>query len=230
MTNIDATVVITGVSVSDLRDTFYFQTDTPIATDATDDVYCYVDSSKWTNILTDLDASTGTISAINGGFVEGDIISKDFLRNVANGLFGTHLGVDLFTNETSVKDDIIVKTGALATSIRNAIHDVSITGTDTDLLGESGQQYLDDNVNGTKNVTLSLLLQYLQHGPGRFSDTNFPALQMTGKPTGYYHIPFQSGDSVSYAVTINPDTNQNSNVDTGTNANSRRYRVKLMLA
>lgn len=231
LTNIDATVVITGVPVASLRETFYFKTDTPIATDATDDVLCYVDTSKWATMATNLDASTGTISAVNGAFVDADIISKDFLRNVANGLFGTYLGVDLFTNETSIRQDMETKTAALATTIKNTIGDVGIAGLDNDLLGPDadGHKYLDDTVSGTKNVTLALLMQFLQHSPERFSGTNFTNLQFAGK-TGYYKMPFQTGDSVSYAVTINPHENQNTNVNTGSNASARRYRVKLVLA
>ena len=92
-----------------------------------------------------------------------------------------------------------------------------ISGLDTDLLGPDadGHKYFDDNVTEAKNVTRALLMQFLQHAPDRFNATNFANYQISGK-TGYYKIPFQAGDSVSYAVTFNPNGNQTSDVNTGT--------------
>ena len=234
LTGINATVIIPNVPAASLQNTFYFKTDTPIATDSTDDVHCYVDSSQWASILTDLNAMSGTISAVQGAFVDNDVISKDFLRNVAQGLFGTHLGVDLFTNETTIRENLETQTLNLATTIKNQITSVGIAGDNQYLVTDaSGNKYFPDPPTdgspgpGTEDVTRALLLQMLQNAPGRFSDleTNY---QFTDKP-GFYKIPFVAGDSVSYAVTINPHTNQNNHVNTGSNAESRKYRVKLNL-
>lgn len=234
LTGIDATVIISDVSATYLQNTFYFKTDAPIATELTDDVHCYVNTDGWPSMLTDLNAMNGTISVAQGAFVDNDVISKDFLRNVAQGLFGTHLGVDLFTNETTIRENLEVQTETLATNIKGQITDVGIGGKNQYLVTDtSGNKYFPDPPTdgspgpGTQDVTRALLLQFLQHAPGRFSDLE-TQYQIENKP-GFYKIPFLAGDSVSYAVTIHPHNEQNSNVNTGTNAIQRKYRVKLIL-
>ena len=234
LTGIDATVIISDVSATYLQNTFYFKTDAPIATELTDDVHCYVNTDEWPSMLTDLNAMNGTISVAQGAFVDNDVISKDFLRNVAQGLFGTHLGVDLFTNETTIRENLEVQTETLATNIKGQITDVGIGGNNQYLVTDtSGNKYFPDPPTdgspgpGTQDVTRALLLQFLQHAPGRFSDLE-TQYQIENKP-GFYKIPFLAGDSVSYAVTIHPHNEQNSNVNTGTNAIPRKYRVKLIL-
>lgn len=233
LTGIDATVVVPSVSVASLQNTFYFKTDTPIATDLTDDVHCYVDTTQWASMLTDLNAMSGTISIAQGAYVNSDVISKDFLRNVANGLFGTYLGVDLFNNETVIREDLETQTLNLATTIQQKITEVSISGTNQYLVTDAdGNKYFPDPPTdgspgpGTEDVTRALLTQLLQSAPSRFS--NLTSYEMTGKP-GFYKMPLAAGDSVSYAVTINPHTDQNTNVNTGSQAGPRKYRVKLVL-
>ena len=228
LNGIDAIVTI-DIPITNLQEAFYFKTDSLIATDATDDVRCYVDTSKWATMVNDINASTGTISVANNAFVDSDIISKDFLRNVANGLFGTHLGVDLFTNETTVAQNLVAQTLTVANSIKSIMDDVGIAGTDGDLnVDASGNKYFLDTVTGTKNVTRSLLLQLLAAAPERFHSSNFGSYQLSGEP-GSYRMPLNIGDSLSYALTIHPDPNQNTSVNTGTNAESRKYRVKLVM-
>ena len=229
LNGIDATVTI-EIPITNVQEAFYFKTDSLIATDATDDVHCYVNTSKWVTMVNNINASTGTISLANNAFVESDVISKDFLRNVANGLFGTHLGVDLFTNETTVAQNLEAQTLTVANSIKSTMDDVGIAGTDVDLsVDASGNKYFLDTVTGTKNVTRSLLLQLLAASPERFHSSNFGSYQLSGEP-GSYRMPLNVGDSLSYALTINPDPNQNTSVNTGTNAESRKYRVKLVMA
>ena len=227
LTDIDATVTI-EVPIDFLKDTFYFKTDEAIATDATDDVHCYVDTSKWPSMQGYLNASYGNISISDNAFVDSDVIAKDFLRNVANGLFGTHLGVDLFTNETSVHGNLETQTSNVANNIFNSIQDVGITGGDTDLsTDENNEKYFLDTVDDPKNVTRALLLQLLSLAPERFNSINLPDHMYPGK-TGTYRMPLIAGDTLSYALTIHPDVNQNTITNTGTNALPRKYRVKLV--
>jgi hypothetical protein len=233
LTGIDATVVVPNISVALLQNTFYFKTDTPIATDATDDVHCYVDTTQWASMVTDLNAMSGTISIAQGAYVNSDVISQDFLRNVANGLFGTHLGVDLFNNETVIRENLETQTLSLATTIQQKITEVSIGGTNQYLVTDAdGNKYFPDPPTdgspgpGTEDVTRALLTQLLQSAPSRFS--NLSSYEITGKP-GFYKMPLAAGDSVSYAVTINPHADQNTNVNTGSQAGPRKYRVKLVL-
>lgn len=230
--SVDATVTCTGISAAALRNVFYYQTDNDIATAGTDDVKYYVDTSAFGGIDASLNASTnGTISLADGGFIAGESIAESFLRHTANGLFGTHLGVDLFTNETSVRAGIEASTLSLAQSINTDLAAVGINGTDADLAGTTGGKYLDDDISGTKNVTRELINQLITDSVSvtRFEDisTNY---SYSSKGAGFYHVPLVAGDTLSYAVTIFPDPSQNDLVATGGTATSRKFRVKLVLS
>ena len=224
LTGVQATVTI-DVPINYVNETFYFKTDERIATNDTDNVHCYVDTSKWPTMTNYFDATSGLISIANNAFVADDIISKDFLRHVAFGLFGTHLGVDLFNNESDVRIAIEALTLSLAQTITTGIANVAIDGTDTDLSTDSnGHKFFLDAVDDPKNVTRALLHQILTAAPDRFNASNFTTYQFEGQP-GVYKIPLTIGDSVSYGLTINPDTNQNSTINTGSQAQPRKYRV-----
>jgi hypothetical protein len=227
----DATVTCTGPAATALQNTFQFQTDSDIATNATDDVKYYVDTSQWSTMTTDLNASTnGTISVADGGFVAAESISESFLRHLATGLFGTHLGVDLFNNETTVKADIVTSCGTLASSIGTTISSVGVSGSDGDLLGSAGSKYLDDNTTAAKNISRELVNQLLNNSDSRarFNASNLATYAVSGQ-TGRYKVPLIAGDTISYKVTISPHTDQDTNVPTGSSTSARSFRVKLVL-
>lgn len=227
--DVSATILIVDVSASTLQNTFYFKTDTDIATSGTDDVSYYVDVSKWTTLAADLDAESGTISIANGAYVADDTLSEDFLRNLAFQLFGTHLGVDLFNNETTVKANLNTATAALASSIQSTISDVGISGTDASLNGTSGGKYFDDNVTDSKNVTREIINQLLDNSISRQRFVDISGNWTYDSTPGTYKVPLIAGDSISYAVTVNPDSDQDTNVATGGTTSSRKYRVKFVL-
>ncbi len=229
LSNVNATVVITSVAATDIQNAFYFETDTDIATNGTDDVKYYVDSSNWSNMSTELDADSGTISQANGAFVASDTISQDFIRHTANDLFGTHFGVDVFNNETTVRTALQTSTATLATNIKSTIDAVGVSGDHDDLQGSAGAKYLDDSVTSTANVTRELINQLLtqSNSVGRFS--NLDNYQYVSGTDGKYKVPVIAGDSISYSVTISPNSNQDTDVSTGGTSTARKYRVKLVL-
>ena len=226
----DATVSCTGPAASVLSETFYFKTDSDIATTSTDDIHYFVDTTKWATIIADLNATTnGTISLADGGFVNGETISESFLRHLANIFFGTHLAVDLFNNETDVRNDLDSQCLTVATNISTTISSVGLTGSDGDLLGSSGSYYFDDNVTGTKNVTREILQQLMNVAMTRFEGSNLAnyAVDAVNQP-GVYKMPFVTGDTLSYVVTMNPNGSQDALVPLGTTT-PRKFKVKMQL-
>ena len=227
--DVSATVLIVDVSATTLQNTFYYKTDADIATAGTDDVLYYVDVSQWSSITNNLDAESGSISIANGAYVAADTLSEDFLRNLAFQLFGTHLGVDLFNNETTVKANLNTATAALASSIQTTIASVGISGTDASLNGTAGGKYFDDSVTATKNVTREIINQLLDNSTSRQRFVDISGNWTYGATPGTYKVPLIAGDSISYAVTVNPDSDQDINVATGGSTSSRKYRVKFVL-
>lgn len=227
--DVSATVLVVDVSATTLQNTFYYKTDVDIATAGTDDVLYYVDVSQWSTMANDLDAENGSISIANGAYVANDTLSEDFLRNLAYQLFGTHLGVDLFNNETTVKANLNTSTASLASSIQSTISDVGISGTDASLNGTAGSKYFDDSVTGTKNVTREIINQLLDNSTSRQRFVDISSNWTYDSTPGQYKVPLIAGDSISYAVTVNPHADQDTNVATGGSTSSRKYRVKFVL-
>ena len=127
----------------------------------------------------------------------GDTLSKDFLRSIANSLFKTHLGVDLFNNEDAFTTDFHAKCDVAAATVSSTFKDFdAVTGSgngnsffvnqlnfDDDWatnnisnLGFTSYTGGDGSFKGFKdedipeNITRRLLLSLLNNDPGRFSD------------------------------------------------------------
>lgn len=246
-------VVNMTANAATLKNVFYFQTDANIASQGLDadgaqleDTKFFVDTSKWATMATDINPSLAIDNVVRtsgygeakdiGVFVADEDIARNFLRSISTDMFGTHLGVDLFTNETSVRQNIEDSLKAKGVEIVSVMADVGVSGADGDLLGAAGSKYLPEDVTGTKNVSRELFTQILAAQPGRFSAANLSSYRHAtlnapgGLGTGYYSVPLVAGDSISYKVTINPDANQDSNVPVGGTAKSRSYRIKLVIA
>ena len=224
------------VPVSTIRDTFYIQTDELITMDASF-VYYYVDAAAWANDATApsqtaLNPKNGTITGANSGaYVEGDVVSKDFIRNLAHQLFGTYLGADLFTNEDALVTDINAQCTAIATEIQAKINSVDVSGGNFEGMvpGLNGK-YLKD-VESNRNLTRELFNQMRNANSGgtiaRFE--NMPDLAYAAKGTGFYHLPFVAGDTISFNLLINPEPTQHTVIATkpDTPLVPRMYRVRL---
>lgn len=263
-TNILVEMNATSANASVLKNVFYFQTDAQIAEQGLDlsgveidDTKFYVDTSKWATMATDINPShrIDNLDRTDGGdgkakdlgvFVADEDIARNFLRSIATDMFGTHLGVDLFTNETSVRQNIEDSLKAKGLEIVSVMAEVGVSGDDSDLKGDAGYKYLPEDVTGTKNVSRELFTQLMAAQPTRFgagesglrayrhATLNVPYNADPATPgylgTGYYSIPFVSNDTISYKVTINPAVDQDSNVNVGGTAKARSYRIRLKIA
>ena len=242
-----------NATVATLKNVFYFQTDAQIAStglDASgaeiDDTKFYVDTNKWATMATDINPSRAidNLERENGYgkakdlgvFVTDEDIARNFLRSISIDMFGTHLGVDLFTNETSVRKNIEDSLKAKAQEIEDAMFAVGVTGDDSDLSGNAGSKFLTEDVTGTKNVSRELFTQIMAAQPTRFSAANLSSYRHAtlnsegGLGSGYYSVPFVAGDTISYKVTIHPAVDQDTHVDVGGTAKARSYRIKLKIA
>ena len=145
-------------------------------------------------------------------------IMHDFVRYLALRLFNTHHGVDLFANETAL------------------IADLSNVG-DRDLWGDATKGItkaltdaetanpMENNDTGADNLTRTLLLQLQRSQDGR--DRLAASVASVG-PGTQASVPLEAGDTVSFKVGIDAETNQHNL--TGVNAIEKRtYRVVLHL-
>jgi hypothetical protein len=178
-----------------------------------------------------LNPKNGTIDGLNsGGYVVGDVVSKDFIRNLAHQLFGTYLGADLFTNEDALVTEINAQCDIIATAIQTKINSADETvGNLAGMVVGANGKYLPD-VESTSNLTRELFNQMRNDAIARFAD--MPTLSYAAKgETGFYHLPFVVGDTISFNLLINPEPDQHVAIATkGVPLDPRSYRVKLTVS
>jgi hypothetical protein len=142
-----------------------------------------------------------------------NMVKHDFVRYLAKQLFGTHKGVDLFTNEAEIKYDIAKKSHETSwIHIKNTL--------DNAYKSESQPYFTNADVDATNNFTKDLLLQIIDKNPSRLSSLS------SIMNNNYFSIPFEEGDSISFKTTIYPEPTQK-NLTGKSSIEARPYRIKL---
>lgn len=160
-------------------------------------------------------------------------IVKDLFRDLANQLFNTQYGVDIFSNEADLSNDVHTNTSALINNngnIWNALNDASgkdISDSTEDNIGRilfetivkrdssrlQDMSYVSVNDMNTSNN---------ENHPSSGSDNNNTEMRL-------YNMPFQSGDSINFHLTYKYDANQGNIVGINSALNDRIYQVVLEL-
>ena len=126
---------------------------------------------------------------------------------MAQSLFGTHLGTDLFNNESALRSSLNLKFK---------------TALDTMLTTDNGVEKTSADDTYMKGA----LLQILNHLPERLADIT--TLQVGVDATSgetWYKIPFVAGDKIYFNLTVQPAVDQSS-ATTGATVNNRVYLVR----
>ena len=223
----DATITLdTDVSNELLRNTFFYRTDDVILADGSF-VAFFVDDTAFTNMQSTMNPKNGKIKTTSdGAYVADDVISKDFLRDLARQLFGTYLGADLFTNEDSVATNINSKCDVVAANIMTKMQNVNISSTANVHLDSSLNYYFLKDDPSNLNICREIVTQMITQDTERFQDIS--GLSYSNTYDGYWKVPFQAGDVLKYKLTVTPASNQVTAIDTGSGAMTpRTYTVKL---
>ena len=241
------------IPVSSLRDMFIFQTDHFDVNDTNpNDVRFYVDSSKIPSTLGLVTSvvSNGAVSLVNATnepFTNADLlIGKDYVRHLANILFNTPFGVDLFINETDLVSSVNTGLVAIWQSCASDLQNVSNTGTNAALQGETTHKYLlansdaeDASHTSKYNICRELYKMLISRVPSRFTD--LPTLQIAEPQRqvvdplaeNLYQIPLIAGDQILMRVVFKPHAQQssfqNANNDAVIRENTRAYIIALNL-
>lgn len=218
-----ATVEVNNVSAETLRSVFKFQTDSADIADAeSTDIKYYVVKSNWgSNFINPANGDVTDSAIFAGAANDKKALKHDFVRHLAENLFNTHYGVDLFTNEEDLLTDLAEKGAGVNVSIQNLLQLSDITN--NDLEGTNGDRYRlrDDETN---NFSRKLFLQILNGDKGRLTSLD-PA-----DADGLRGVPLASGDSISFVLTVNPAEDQHLIVRATGAVPSRAYKVKLNLS
>ena len=223
--DVSATAIF-NVKTETMRNVFRFQTDASDVdvVDGTDTLY-YVKMDQWpsTGILNPVHAmmdhsdSENPIATgdSNGTYVDNRMLVKhDFVRYLALKLFNTYQGVDLFSNEDLMKEDLAAK-GAAAWQ-----NDIS-----TNLHSADSASPMN-NGDSTNNFSRQLLEQIINNDRDRLiSDASAGTIDASNEIQA---IPLVDGDTISFKVTLKAATGQHNL--TGVSAiGDRTYKIKLIL-
>lgn len=229
--SIDASAnAVLTVSLSDMRNMFKFQTDSVDVLNAdASDLKFYVEKTSYWPTLNPANAMMDHASSSNA-IATADLaanklmIAHDFTRYLAEKLFGTYHGVDLFNNEVELLQNlrsICGSSGAMGT-INDLIDNVDITNGDHANIATDGDgnKYMTNATTTSANICKALFDQLASNSPSRFSSlTDSPNKQS---------LPFAEDDSFTFKLTINPEANQHTltNVDP---IGARTYKIQLIL-
>jgi len=232
MIDVSAEITLTQrISATDMFYIFYFRTDEDITSIPVDSssVDYFLDQSKFTGAQATMNPMNGLVTSGYYGSNTTDHLAKDFLRDMAQQLFNTHFGVDLFTNEDAIVTDISARSAMIGTNIYNILGDVDINNTSLEGPDVSYGYYTTDTYSHNTNITREILNHYLSMATIRFEDLTL--LRIDPNIPGVYGIPFVTGDTISYKLLVTANTSQNITIDTNKpTLKTRSYRVKFVVS
>jgi hypothetical protein len=217
----DATVDVSSVTVSTMRNLFTFGTDSIDIDDIISSDLLY--RVNWTdNSNNPLGIDIDTLSLVSASAIDSAAANKnmtyDYVRYLALKLFNTANGVDLFSNEASLRSTLKNNFGV-------ALSDRLV------YLSGLGSQDDDDTSN---NPSRSVLRQIINTDAGRFQDISGnlyygPGTDANGDAISFYSVPFVAGDKVYFKVTVHADPTQHTIVNRSVAVESRSYLVRITL-
>lgn len=217
----DATVDITTVSATTMRNLFTFGTDSIDINDVVSEDLLY--RVNWTDnsnnpLNIDIDLSANVITGNIDSGLSNQNLTYDYVRYIALKLFNTAKGVDLFSNESSLRSRLKNKFNV---TLNSKLLELEALGSQTD-------NDTDDNPVRTA------MNQMLHHAPDRFQDISAnlyygPGADLNGNPISVYKLPFLSGDKVYFNVIVDAAENQHTIVNREVAIPSRTYLFRLTL-
>jgi hypothetical protein len=200
------------VSLNLLKSIFMFQSDSLDVDNvvATDVQYKVVDpTTSWVYSPADAELYAGSINS--GGL---DQVQHDWVRYLAQSLFGTHLGVDLFTNEEEVRSNLVTDS---LNAIKSRFTALAALGDLTD----------DDILDGTVQINPSrqILRQIITMDPTRLDEFhNDPVAD----GNGFFQMPLRAEDKLYFVFTAKSDASQNDIVAGSSVPADRTYLIQMV--
>jgi len=219
------------VKTSDMRKVFQFQTDaSDVDSEASTDIQYYVNMDQWPSDLV-LNPSQAMMNksthgsynpiatvASSGQSYSPDrmLVKHDYIRYLALKLFNTHYGVDLFSNEDNMKEDLTSKghntwQNDISANLHTAYTNGPYTNNDTGRYNFS-REILHFIVCGDRDRLVS---DSSSNGTIQHTEDKQP-------------LPLIDGDKISFKITIHPATDQHLLTNAAT-IPSRSYHIQLYL-
>jgi hypothetical protein len=218
-------VAVYNVKLSDMQAVFKFQSDSFDVndTDASDIKY-YVYMSNWPAELKLNPVHAGSLSSspilATGGSIaaEKNLVKHDFVRYLAEQLFNTPHGVDLFSNEDALLSDLVSKGVTARQAIDASLNAVNQANAAN---GTSPNKYSTNALTGAANFSRELMRQVANAAPERFASIT--------SSTAVQSVPLAVDDTINFKVSISPAANQHDLTSRPTAFDTRVYQIQLVL-
>jgi len=196
-----------------------FKDDTPLAAEG-----FYIDADNIPNAsaigLPTAVVGNGKVSSVNatGALLSNSdlVVGKDYIRHLANRLFNTPFGVDLFINEDELVTSVNDALNKVWTSCAKDLQDNSINGnsaTNTYLQGGDTHKYQlsgDVATDNKFNFGCELFKMLVSRAPSRFTDLvslevdSSQATRVDPDARNLYKLPLKVGDQILIRVGLKP--------------------------
>jgi hypothetical protein len=217
-----------NVKLSDMRNVFKFESDSfDVNNVDASDIKYYVYMNAWPADLSLNPANAHTLSSEPILSNSADVVAKrnfvkhDFVRYLALRLFNTAYGVDLFSNETQLLEDLVTKGATAAGNIITALKAVDQASA---AKGSANHRYSENDLNGTSNFSRELLLQLANTQAGRAR-----LVTAVQNASGIMSIPLAPEDTISFKVSITAAADQHTLTNRPAAIETRTYKIKLTL-
>jgi hypothetical protein len=226
--DVSATAVY-NIKLADMLNVFKFQSDSFDVNDiSASDIKYYVfsENPNWPTklVLNPANADmSGTPIFATGGDIEANKnkVKHDFVRYLAQQLFNTPYGVDLFSNEDALLSDLVSKGATAHTGIKTALAAVNTTSATLANTDANGLKYATNALTGETNFSRELLRQVAYAAAPRFAGIS--------DISGVQSIPLQADDTINFKVSISPAANQHELTSRTNPFNARVYQIRLVL-
>lgn len=217
-------VAIYNVKLSDMQAVFKFQSDSFDVNDLpASDIKYYVYRSNWPANLKlnpvhagmDVDpilATAGDIAA------EKNLVKHDFVRYLAQQLFNTPHGVDLFSNEDALLSDLVSKGVTARQAIETALDAVNQASASA---GTAPNKYSTNSLTDATNICRELMRQVANQAPARFHGI--------ANQTTVQSVPLAVNDTLNFKVSITSAADQHLLTDRPAAFDTRVYKIQLVL-
>jgi hypothetical protein len=218
-------IAVYNVKLSDMLAVFKFQSDSFDVndTDASDIKY-YVYMNNWPANLKLNPVHAGSLSSspilATGGSIsaEKNLVKHDFVRYLAEQLFNTPHGVDLFSNEDALLSDLVSKGVTARQAIDASLNAVNQANA---AHGTSPNKYSTNALTGAANFSRELMRQIANESPARFAGIS--------SSTAVQSVPLEENDTISFKVSVSPAANQHNLTSRPSAFDTRVYQIKLVL-
>ena len=222
----DADAVL-HVDVDHMKNVFKFQTDSADVIDvAASDLKYYVNTANWPT-LNPANAKMESAAITTAGIADNKLmVAHDFTRYLAEELFGTHQGVDLFNNEAALLQNLrsICGSGAAGRTwydIVAKLNAVNTTSVSAEMVVDAAGNYTTNAYDSADNLCRVLHRQMASVAPERFTPIADSAAPQS--------LPFAVDDVISFKLIINPANNQHLLTDLASPITARSYKIKLVM-